>query len=572
MLGRGPLGLAALGTVALLGATGYVLAPPAGGQVVDTAGNPVAGASVTIRAAGIPESRLTAPGGSFRLPVSVPLASREVIATAPGFLPGRSAGSSRVVLNRRPSVFGRMTDESGLGIDHAVVTVAVDGKSWQTVSDAEGFFWLEGAVDAGHAYISATAAAHDAYRAEADLAPDHAFMVAGVLTRQLGRLVITTDPAGLAPTLDGAPLSDCPATPCSPLVTAGHHVLNLNPDNFVPWSSRVIVWEGTQLAIPVTLERKTGSLQVSAPAGAGAVLSIDGRPVNGLSWTGVVSTGPHTIAYAADDHWPAFQTVNVEWNKTAAVSVSSAGVTRGDEAGFLAGMTQYLNSLSGQYSAWVTPVAGGAELGYQANSSMEAASVIKLPLALFIEKQAQDGKLKLSDQVTLQDDDFMGGTGTLSGSAQPGDKYAIGDLLALLIQQSDNTAWKALRRALNDGAVDSYTASIKGPDCHQADDQCTTREAGLMMQALAAGQLLDPAHTQDLMHLLETTAFNDRINAYLGGVTVAHKVGMDGSVINDTGVVLSGRPFVVSVFTNADPAVGVEAIRQVSRLAARLYG
>lgn len=566
------MGLAALGTVALLGATGYVLAPPTAGEVVDTSGNPVPGASVTIRAAGIKETRLTAAGGSFRLPASLPLAGREVVATAPGFLAGRSAGSTRVVLNRRPSVFGRMTDESGLGIDHAVVTVAVGSRSWQTVSDSEGFFWLEGVLDAGHAYIGATADAHDAYRAEVDLPPDHAFMAAGVLTRQLGKLVITTDPAGLAPTLDGAPLAGCPATPCSPLVSAGYHVLGLNPDDFVPWSSRVTVWEGTQLAVPVSLERKTGSLQVSAPAGAGAVLSIDGRAVNGLSWTGVVSTGPHTVAYAADDHWPAFQTVNVEWNKTATVSVSSAGVARGDEAGFLAGMTQYLNSLSGQYSAWITPLAGGTELGYQANSAMEAASVIKLPLALFIEKQAQDGKLKLSDQVTLQDDDFMGGTGTLSGSAQPGDKYAIGDLLALLIQQSDNTAWKALRRALNDGAVDSYAASIKGPDCHQADDQCTTREAGLMMQALAAGQLLDPAHTQDLMHLLETTAFNDRINAYLGGVTVAHKVGMDGSVINDTGVVLSGRPFVVSMFTNADPAVGVEAIRQVSRLAARLYG
>jgi beta-lactamase class A len=130
-----------------------------------------------------------------------------------------------------------------------------------------------------------------------------------------------------------------------------------------------------------------------------------------------------------------------------------------------------------------------------------------------------------------------------------------------------------MRRVQDDRNIDGFAASIGAPDCHQGDDQCTAREAGLMLAQLAAGKVLNPEHTAALLQLLKTTAFNDRINYYLGGTAVAHKVGMDGGVINDAGIVYTSHPFVISMFTSApDPAVGVAAIRQVSRAAARLYG
>jgi beta-lactamase class A len=85
--------------------------------------------------------------------------------------------------------------------------------------------------------------------------------------------------------------------------------------------------------------------------------------------------------------------------------------------------------------------------------------------------------------------------------------------------------------------------------------------------------VLNAAYTQVLLNLLETTVFNDRINYYLGGTTVAHKVGMDGGVMNDAGIVyLQGRPFVISMFTDTDdPDVGVQAIRDVARAAYWFY-
>jgi hypothetical protein len=95
-----------------------------------------------------------------------------------------------------------------------------------------------------------------------------------------------------------------------------------------------------------------------------------------------------------------------------------------------------------------------------------------------------------------------------------------------------------------------------------------------MLSQLARGRLLSTGSTQLLMGLLETTVFNDRINYYLQGVTVAHKVGMDGGVINDCGVAfLPGDPLTICIFTTTDnPSLGVQVIRDVTRAAVHYYG
>ena len=93
-----------------------------------------------------------------------------------------------------------------------------------------------------------------------------------------------------------------------------------------------------------------------------------------------------------------------------------------------------------------------------------------------------------------------------------------------------------------------------------------------MLVKLAKGNVIDAGGRQLVIGLLENTVFNDRINYYLGGVAVAHKVGMDGGVINDAGIVLGSHQFVISMFTDSEnPDQGVQAIRDVSRAAAKYY-
>jgi beta-lactamase class A len=354
-------------------------------------------------------------------------------------------------------------------------------------------------------------------------------------------------------------------------VLAGSHRVELGGDLFLPWSADVTAARDATATVTATLARKTGTLSVTAPAGG--ELSVDGRSVAGASWGGQVPTGGHVVGFRSAATWPALQRVDVAWNQTAQAALAPAGVAT-DAAGFTAGLQAYLNAQGGgSYGVYLEDLGTGAAIGIGETSRLEAASVIKVPEAIYLLRQADAGAVNLDDSIDLEAGDFMGGTGTLYGRAHAGDRYTYRQLLALLIQQSDNTAWLALRRVLGDAAINAYAASVGAGDCSQVTDWCSARSAGHMMAELARGRLVSAASTRLLMGLLETTVFNDRINYYLPGTTIAHKVGMDGSVRNDCGVVLSAHPFAICVFTTgSDIDQGMQVIRDIARAAAWRWG
>ena len=556
--------------------TGFAVSPSrVQGRAVDVAGLPVVGVAVRLLSPGPEAAARTDREGRFTLVGGFRVGGYELDFSAPGFLTTRTRPQGpTTVLHRAPIVQGRVLDDTGAGVADAPVAIdsAKGRRSWQTLTDDAGFFWLTG-LQPGAADLTIYMPGHDVWQARLRLAADHIEQVAPVAARQLGVLDLVTNPPGGVPALDGRPIPGCAQTPCVASVAVGTHNLTVTADGYVDWSQELTVAREQRTSMEVPLERKKGVLSITVPAAAEAVLLLDGNPVSPGGWTGELPTGPHTVTFRSADHWPWIATVNVEWKQKSAVQAASSAIAPGDEAGFRAGMEAYLSSLGGHYGVWLQDLRTGHQVSYHGGDSMEAASVIKIPVALYLLDQAQHNKLKMSDTVTLEEDDFMGGTGTLYYDASPGDTYSYDDLLALLIQQSDNTAWKALDRVLGEGEVDAYAAASGAPTCHQGDDQCTPLEAGVLLSKLAAGGLLDAAGTKALMQLLETTSFNDRINYYLSDLTIAHKVGMDGGVMNDTGVVYAARPFVISVFTDTDnPDQGIQAIRDVARAAARFYG
>ena len=103
------------------------------------------------------------------------------------------------------------------------------------------------------------------------------------------------------------------------------------------------------------------------------------------------------------------------------------------------------------------------------------------------------------------------------------------------------------------------------------------RSAGHLLAQLSRGRILGSGSTKQLLDLLRTTIFNDRIPYYLGGLSVAHKVGMDpdNGVANDCGVIYQangGDPIAVCVFTTTgNPDNGAQVIRDISRAAVQLW-
>jgi beta-lactamase class A len=563
------------GVACLGGAAAWTVTPlPATGQLVDVAGRPVAGAVV----AG-PATLLAAAGevvtdaqGRYRLGERRwPYDPLQLTVRAPDFVPARTRGG-RLVLHRWPRVDGRVLDDAAAAIPAAVVTFGVGSTVLEAaMTDLDGRFQVVLRAAAGTLSVTGMSEEHDGATQQVPLALDEMLAVRLTLPRQFARLHVESDPGGQSPQVDGQPAPDCPATPCDISVLAGVHHVAFGGELFVPWQTEVQVDKGATASVGARLERKTGTLSISVPA-AGE-LSLDGQGLSGSSWSGLVPTGQHTVGYRSAGTWPFVQHVDVTWNQTTQAALAPVGVAR-DAAAFTAGLRAYLGAQGGgSYGVYLEELSTGSTVGVGDTAPLAAASVIKVPEAIHLLHEVDAGRVGLDDQVELRPEDFMGGTGSLFGTAHPGDRYSYRQLLSVLIQQSDNTAWMALRRTLGDRSIDAYAASIGAGDCRQVTGTCTARSAGHMMAQLARGQLISAGSTRLLLGLLETTIFNDRINWYLGGTTVAHKVGMDGSVRNDCGVVfLPGDPFAICVFTTvADVDQGVQVIRDVARAAAWRY-
>ena len=549
---------------------------PTTGELLDPAGRPVPGAIITEAGTLFSQSgqvRSDAQGryriGARRWPYSAPRLSVE----AGGFVPVQTTGG-RLVMHRWAQLSGVVVDDTGAELAGAVVTLThlshvID--AIMTSFDGRFAMTLRGIL--GDVSVTALMDQHDTGSQQLSVALDEKSAIKLTLARQFAKLHVESDPDGQAPQIDGQPAPDCQSTPCDLTVLAGAHQVAFVTDLFVPWQTDIEVGKNDAVTVRAQLERKTGTLNINAPGGG--ELALDGQRLNSSPFSGKVPTGQHIVGWRSASTWPAVAQADVKWDQTTDVNLAPVPVGR-DSGSFTSGLRGYLNAQGGgTYGVYLEGLRTGLTIEVGDTTSMEAASVIKMPVALYLLQQSDSGQINFSDQIDLHPEDFMSGTGSLIYTAQPGDKFSYDQLLSLLIQQSDNTAWRALRRVLGDSQIDAYSAGLAAGDCHQATNACSARSAGRMMAQLARGQLLNQTSTQRLLNLLETTQFNDWLPYYVGRTAaVAHKIGTDpdAGVANDCGVVfLSADPFAICVFTTAPGQTGTQVIRDIARAALVLF-
>src|SRR5262249_26492528 len=75
-----------------------------------------------------------------------------------------------------------------------------------------------------------------------------------------------------------------------------------------------------------------------------------------------------------------------------------------------------------------------------ADEVMPTASLIKLAVMIEVYQQASEGKVKLSEPVTLHDADKVPGSGILTDHFSDGAPFPLVDAVRLMIAFSDNTA------------------------------------------------------------------------------------------------------------------------------------
>ena len=119
----------------------------------------------------------------------------------------------------------------------------------------------------------------------------------------------------------------------------------------------------------------------------------------------------------------------------------------------------------GEIGVHVQRLDSGAQYGFRASETWYLASGVKVPIAIAVMREIEQGWLTLESQVTLRDDDFVDGAGG-TNAHRAGDRLTIAWLLEQMIVHSDNTASDVLIRTVGLGQVNAVASELIARDVH----------------------------------------------------------------------------------------------------------
>ncbi|HTU18892.1 MAG TPA: serine hydrolase [Gemmataceae bacterium] len=200
----------------------------------------------------------------------------------------------------------------------------------------------------------------------------------------------------------------------------------------------------------------------------------------------------------------------------------------------------------------------GESYYHNADEVMPTASLIKIAVLIDLYQQAQEGKLKLTDRVTLRAADKVPGSGILTEHFSDGTEFSIRDAARLMIAFSDNTATNLVLDRVGIKSVNERMKQWGFPETRinakvyrgstTSVDPARTRRYGLgsttaremvgLLAELQTGDRLRPFYKQAVLNHLSKNADKDKFKRLLpSDVVVLHKDGSTSDTRTDAGLI-----------------------------------
>lgn len=242
-------------------------------------------------------------------------------------------------------------------------------------------------------------------------------------------------------------------------------------------------------------------------------------------------------------------------------------------------------------------LASGDTLFVNADTSFHAASTMKVPVMIELFRRANTGSFRM-DQGLLLVNQFAslvdGSPYTLDPGSDSdstlyhriGERVRVDTLLRLMITRSSNLATNTLITLVGADAVTSTMRSLgaqriqvlRGVEDGKAfekglNNTTTARDLGLILRAIEEGRAAPPAATREMLGILLSQEFNEKIPAGLPpGTRVAHKTGEITAVSHDAAIVYppGRKPYVLVVLTRGI-ADGTKSSKLIADISAIVY-
>ena len=239
--------------------------------------------------------------------------------------------------------------------------------------------------------------------------------------------------------------------------------------------------------------------------------------------------------------------------------------------------------LDGVLAVAVKDLTSQEEFFINPDEVMPQASSIKITVLAELYLQAQQGKLKLTDEYVVHREDLVPGSDIMLGLTPGATRLTLRDLATMMVAVSDNSATNVL---IDRVGLENVNSMLESQGLHTTrlrrkmmdlkaasegrENVSTPREMMTLLETIYRGKLLNKEMTDDFLKVLSTHKESALLQGLPDDAVAASKPGELEAVRNDSGIVfVKNRPYVLCVMTAylKDEKEGSAAIRRISALA-----
>ncbi|BDC52493.1 hypothetical protein F183_A48080 [Bryobacterales bacterium F-183] len=232
------------------------------------------------------------------------------------------------------------------------------------------------------------------------------------------------------------------------------------------------------------------------------------------------------------------------------------------EAKLKAKIAAYDQKMDGVLGVTAIDLTSGRTISYNGDVLFPTASVIKVPILVEIFRLARAGEFRMSDRITLEPSELVGGSGHLQNTLKNGPiQLTILDLITAMIETSDNTATNRAIKLAHMDRVNVRTQQLGLTQTRlrrimldteaawKGNENITTpMEISRLVEMIYRGKAGHPDDCKEMIRIMKLVKGRMR-DAIPANVEIASKTGDLTGVKCQTGIVYHPkRPFVVSVF------------------------
>lgn len=182
-------------------------------------------------------------------------------------------------------------------------------------------------------------------------------------------------------------------------------------------------------------------------------------------------------------------------------------------------LKQLDDSFSGKIGVYVKYLNSGEVYEHATDRDWYLASTVKIPIGIAILQRVESGDFSLDDTITLQESDFVDGSGDLMFQ-EPGTDYTVRELMKRMLRDSDSTATDMLIRFLGE---ESLNEQVKESIMPQGIGAITT----IMQVRYDAYSEITPDAQKltnlDIVDLKEVSPLSDRYLALLEKLSISEE-------------------------------------------------